>query len=433
MGLIANTARSLGAVVNKAPSWQPVPTWQSGIAQPMALNYEAFAREGYGGNEIVFACVEEIRTSASEPRMMIRKGKEWAHDDRILTLMDRPNAFMDRYLFWSTILMHYHIAGNAYALKVRSRAGRVVELWLLRPDRVKIVPDAQKFIARYDYQIGGGEAIPLPANDVIHWKRGHPLNDFYGMSPLQVIASRIDTDNYMREFIKAYFLNAGVPGGILSVKQSLSEDAKTAIRERFRGTFAGPRGWHELLVLDNAEATFTATTAQMGQRGLVVPELDEINEARIAAVFGVPLSIIGARLGMSSSSYGNRKSDREGFWDETLSPLYKELAGPLNLALVPEFVGVDEIAFDLSDVRALQEDVDKVHTRVLKDVEGGLMAWEEGRLALGLPATPPTGYTMFVPTQIVQVPVEDMGEQPEPVPTKAPPREPVASRNGNTP
>ena len=69
--------------------------------------------------------------------------------------------------------------------------------------------------------------------------------------------------------------------------------------------------------------------SQMGQRGLVVPELDEINEARLAMPFGVPLSIIGARLGMASSSYGNRKSDREGFWDETLSPLYKELAGPL--------------------------------------------------------------------------------------------------------
>jgi len=430
MGLIASTFRSLTAV--KAPSFHQVPTWQSGIPQPMSLNYEAFAREGYSGNEIVFAAIEEISSSASEPRMHVRKGKEWQREGPLIVLIDRPNPFMDRYAFWATVLMYYHIAGNAYALKVRSRAGKVVELWLLRPDRVRIVPDATNFIARYDYMIGGGVSVPLAATDVIHWKKRNPLNDYYGMSPLTVIASRIDTDNYMREFIKSYFLNAGVPGGILSVKQELSQDAKDAIRDRFRGTFAGPRGWHELLVLDNAEATFTATTAQMGQRGLVVPELDEINEARLAMPFGVPLSIIGARLGMSSSSYGNRVSDREGFWDETLSPLYKELAGPMNLSLVPEFTGVDEIAFDLSDVRALQEDVDKVHTRVLKDVEGGLMSFEEGRLALGLPPIPPNGHRLFVPTQVLVTPVEDLGEQPEMDPTMPPP-EPVASRNGAHP
>lgn len=413
MGLIANTTRAVASVASKAPSWHPVPTYQSGMPQSMPLNYQAFAAEGYGGNEIVFAAIEEITTSASEPRLHVRKGKEWTHDSPVLSLMEHPNPFMDRYAFIAAILMYYHIAGNAYALKVRSRSGKVVELWLLRPDRVRIVPDAQKFIARYDYMIGGSESVPLPVNDVVHWKKRNPLNDFYGMSPLQVIAPRIDTDNYMRAFIKAYFENAGVPSGILSVKQKLTQEDKDAIKNRFRG-FSGPAGWHELMVLDNTDATFTATTAQMGQRGLVVPELDEINEARIAMPFGVPLSIIGARLGMSSSSYGNRKSDREGFWDETLSPLYKEMAGPLNLSLLPEFSGVDEIAFDLSDVRALQEDVDKVHKRVTDDVNSGLMAWEEGRLEVGLPAKPPAGYTIFVPTQVTAMPTEDVGKPIEP-------------------
>lgn len=438
MGLISKAFS-----ITKAPALQQIPPWQAGIVQPMALNYEAFAREGYGGNEIVFAAIQELMSSASEPQMQVRVGKEWTHEHPLLDLMNRPNPLMDRYAFWSTVLMYYHISGNAYALKVRSRFTNVVELWLLRPDRMRIVPDSYSIVRRYEYQIGAGGAgsvgIPIPREDIIHFKKPHPYNDFYGLSPLSIIASRIDTDNYMREFVKAYFVNAGVPGGILNIKQSVSPEVKEQIRQGFRTNFGGPRGWHDTMILDGAEATFTSLTAALGTRGLVVPELDEVNEARLAAPFGVPLSLIGARLGMASSSYGNRKSDREGFWDETLSPLYKELAGPLNLALVPDFGGVDEISFDLSDVRALQEDVDKVHARVRSDYTAGLESFESARLSLGLPAKPAAGETLLIPSNMVPTKVSDLGKPPElpaPAPIPAPSsngRTPAASANGNRP
>lgn len=419
------TSRALSRTVSKAPRWQPVPSWQSGVPQPMQLNYLSFAKEGYGGNAIVYAALNEIMSSASEPSMMVRLGAEWTHDHPLLTLMNRPNPFMDRYSFTAAILMFYFISGNAYALKVRSGSGRVVELWILRPDRIRIVPDENNFIRRYDFSIGGDSgmgavSVPLSVRDVIHWKKPHPFNDFYGLSPLQVIAPHIDTDNYIREFIKAYFTNAGIPGGMLTVKQSLSDAAKKEIRERFRSTFTGPSGWHELLLLDNAEAQFTPMTAQLGQRGLVVPELDEILEARLAMPFGVPLSLIGARLGMSSSSYGNRKSDREGFWDETLSPLYKEIAGPLNLSLVPEFTA-DEIAYDLTDVRALQPDFDAVSARIVKEVNGGVRSVQSAWQILNIKPPEPTE-TLLIPANLVPTPasvLEEAGKQGVQIP---PPR-----------
>jgi HK97 family phage portal protein len=402
MGLIATTVRNL--TTRPAPSWHPVPSWQDGMPQPMALNYLAFANEGYGGNEIVYAAIEELASSASEPKMVGRLGKTAVYNHQLLTLLETPNPFMDRFQFWATIIMYLYISGNAYALKIRSASGRVVQLWLLRPDRVRIVPDSQTFIKRYDYWIGNSEAVSLPVEDVIHWKKRSPIDDFYGQSPLKVIATRIDTDNYLRAFVKTFLENAAVPAGLLTTKSKLRDDQREELRNRLRNQFGGGN-WHETMVLDGADATFTPMTAQLGQRGIVAPDLDEINEARLAMPFGVPLSLIGARLGMSSSSYGNRKSDRESFWDETLATLYKELEGPMNRSLTPEYSGLDFVGFDLSDVRALQEDKEKLHARVRADYAAGMIPLETAQDKIGLEASERDGIYL-VPANMIPTPAQ---------------------------
>lgn len=421
---------SLATVRKAAPLFQPVPSWLSGRAQLQPLNYQTFAREGYAGNEYVFACLEELSTSAAEPGMMVRMGEEWSHSHPVLDLLARPNPFMDRFEMWATVIMHRGIAGNAYALKVRSGAGRVVQLWLLRPDRVRIVPDAQKYIARYDYELGAGETYALPVEDVIHWRTRNPLDDFYGMPPLMALSGRVDIDNFMRHFVKAFFENAGVPAGMLSIKQKLREEQRQELRTRFRSEFGGPSGWHDLLILDNADASFTPLTQQLGQRGLVLPELDEINESRICAVFGVPQSLVGTRISYQNGGYANKRAEQQDFWTGTLAPLYKELAGRLNLSLAPEYPGVAEIAFDMHDVRALQPDADALSARLLKEVDGGIRTIEEARSELGLPAEP--SGTLLVPANLIPTPAGSLPDENTP-PAPVAPAPTVAGRNGHAP
>ncbi len=409
-------ARALRGATNAAAAPLLVSRWQSGKAELPSNSFEVYAREGYSKNELVYACIEELATSAAEPRMHAKVGGQWTTEHPVVELLNRPNPFMDGFEFWATVIMHRSLAGNAFALKVRSASQRVVELWLLRPDRVRVVPDRGRFIARYEYDAGDGDLYQLPVEDVIHWKTRNPLSEFYGMPPLMAAAGRVDLDNYMKDFVKSYFTNAGVPAGMLTTKTALTPAQKEAIRQRFSGDFGGAKGWHGLMILEGAEASFTALTAELGPSGLVVPNLDEISEARIAMVFGVPLTIIGARLGVSSSSYANKRSDRESFWDEHLAPLYKEMSGPLNsrpkdvrrVGLTADFPGVQEVAFDLSDVRALQEDQDKIHARYRANLQAGGMTMEEFREKTGLAAEVPSAGTFLIPSNMVAVPAADV-------------------------
>ncbi len=170
-------------------------------------SYHRNAREGYMLDEIVFDCVEFRATSAGEPPIVAyRHGSDEKLDQHpAVALLNNPNPFMGR-----TLSMFTDIGGNAYVEKVRSAAGKVVELWPLRPDRMRVIPDRQKFIGAYRYEIGE-QWFTIPAENVIHFKTRHPLDDYYGLPPLAVIAGRVDLDVWTRRFTESFFRNAGVP------------------------------------------------------------------------------------------------------------------------------------------------------------------------------------------------------------------------------
>lgn len=386
-----------------------VTSFQSGQSQFQDGKYLSFAKEGYQANELVYAGIEELATSAAEPTMKALVGGQFVEDHAILDLLETPNPFMDRFSFFAHVIMFLYISGNAFAVIVRSGSGRPVQLWLLRPDRVRIVPDSVSYIRRYEYDNGEGSPTPLPVGDVIHWKKRSPTNDWYGQSPLLAGAGRIDMDNYMKKFVTTFFERHGMPSGMLNVEGDLTKEAKEEIAATFSRDYAGPNGWHRLMVIVRNKASFTPMTQTLGNSGLVVPELDEIAEARILMLLGVPPELIAARVGMRNSSYANKRSARESFWDETLSPLYEELAGPINLRLTPNYPNVKRVSFDLSHVRALQEDEDKIHARVRADLAGGLMTIEEARTKLGYGEVPTEG-TFLLPSTTVPVSAEKVAD-----------------------
>jgi HK97 family phage portal protein len=338
-------------------------------------------------------------------------------------VLNNPNPLSSRSQFWGTIEMDKKLGGNAYALASRVQAGplrgAVTELWRLRPDRVKVIP-AKDGIAGYEYNTGQ-DKIVYPVEDVLHFRERNPLDDYYGMPPLMAVMGRLSIDDYMRQFLRTFFEQGGAgPGAVLSVKQKVSQELKDEIRDRFKKQF-GRGGWHELLVLDQNEASYTQMGLNRGLRDAIPKELDAVNEARISMAFRIPGSILGLLIGYESSSYANKRQDWQVFWDLTMTPELGDLDDVINLKLVPQFGGIDEVCFDLSDIKALQEDVDKVQERHRKNVAAGIEFWEESREAMGL--DPEAEGTLLVPSNMVPIVVKrGKIELPEPeIPALPPP------------
>jgi HK97 family phage portal protein len=370
--------------------------------------YARQSREGYLNAELVFQCVDLRANSAGEPPVVAwqktESGEEKIEEHPALDLLENPNAYMSRSRFWQTIMMHLDINGNAYIEKVRSNAGKVVELWLMRPDRTFVIPDRQRFIGGYRYEIGG-EKFLLPPENVLHFKTRHPLDDFYGMSPLVPLADRVDLEVLARKFNKAFFNNAGVPAGMLAIQKHLNPDERRDLQRVFREQFGGETGWHRVMVMEtgpNAGATYTPMGLPPGQNGAALTDVSETDEVRILGNYGVPLSLIPTLAG-AKANRGQTASDAEfrAFWKMTMTAVFRDIDSTLSMGLRDEFPEFKRFEHDLSKIQALQEDEDKRVDRVIKIWQNQGSTYQEYRSDLGLPEEPDKpGVVMLLTTSV---------------------------------
>lgn len=423
MGLIANSLKALVPARQTAVA-ATIPTWDDGREMQPPSSYQRNARDGYMLDELVYSCVEFRATSAGEPPICAyRTGSdEKLTEHPAITLLNKPNPFMGRSRFWATLNMCMDIGGNAFAQKVRSGAGKVVELWPLRPDRMFVIPDSRTFIGGYAYRIGANDPVFLPPEDVIHFKTRHPMDDYYGLAPLHVLAGRVDLDIWTRRFSEAFFRNAGVPAGLLNIKRTMTTVERENATRNFRATYGGSEGWHKILLIDSDQASYTPMGLPMGQSGLAMADLNEVNETRILEVYGMLPSLIATMAGLKGGALagGNREADRRLFWESTMIPLFSDLDSTLTMGLIDEFPDLDHLEHDLSTVRALQEDEDKKNDRYIKRYQAGLATFQEMRTKLGMPEEPDTPGMLLVPSTMAPTWSDDMLTEPEPLPDVVP-------------
>jgi len=94
--------------------------------------------------------------------------------------------------------------------------------------------------------------------------------------------------------------------------------------------------------------------------------LHRIPEERISAVLGVPAIVAGLGAGLENATYSNARELREMFTEQKLIPLWRADAAKLNTSLLPDFTRTRNafIEFDITNVRALQEDENEKYTRL---------------------------------------------------------------------
>lgn len=351
---------------------------------------------GNNANSAVFACLDTICTSFPEAPAKVWRvqanEREWIMDHSMQPILDRPNPHMDAEVFWYWVQWAKHCAGNAYVEKIRSGnedTGNVVELWPISPRLIEPVTEkgSGDFITFYKHNYAPGYWRPIYPHNMIHFRFG--LNDAdmrVGMSPLQRLVREVATDDEATRFSDALLHNYGVPGLVVTTppgSEQMTEDDARKLKERVSLAF-GNDGRGNVGVLSNG-----ATMAPFGfdPQQLDLKGLHRIPEERISAVLNVPAILAGLGAGLDRATYSNVQEAGQIFTERKLIPMWRADAGVLNRQLIRDFT-LDRrvmVAFDISDVRALQEDENAKYTRLDIGVAGGWIDPDEARADVGLP------------------------------------------------
>jgi len=131
---------------------------------------------------------------------------------------------------------YHRLAGNAYVwgngLDPMVRKPKPPgELQLLNPGKVKVVPGAL-LPKQYEYKQDQNVTTVFPVEQVsgrsavLHLKTFHPLNAWYGLSPLEAAALGVDIHNDGQKFNKRLIENGARPSGALVVKGADGQPAR---------------------------------------------------------------------------------------------------------------------------------------------------------------------------------------------------------------
>lgn len=357
----------------------------------------AYGRGG-DGNSAVFACLSAICTAYPEAPLKVwqqtdEADRRWLRDSQLQQLLDHPNEFMSGPVLWYWTQYAKHINGNAYWRKIRSGdklTGNVVQLWpisplLVQPWRNK---GSDNFIDSYKYQPKPGEqnAIYIEPENIVHFKLGMDDRDHrLGCAPLRRLVTEVMGDELASEWQAAMLQNGGAAGMVVEVpaESDMDEQTATVIKNDLSQRFGmGSQG--KTAVLTGG--------AKMNQYGFSPDDMDmrtlhRLPEERIAAVLRVPAIIAGLGAGLDRSTYANFREAREMFAEMTILPLYGFDQAVVNTSLLPDFSNDRRVftAFDITDLRALQEDEDAKYQRLNIGVQGRWVTPNEARADVGLP------------------------------------------------
>lgn len=291
------------------------------------IDYEAYAREGFSQNEIIYAAIKYKWDSVSQAPLRAYKGTgEKAKliesgANPLARLAERPNEYMGAVQFMQYCVLYLNLHGNCF---VYFHNQEPYGLYPLRPDRVQIVPDTksgQKRVLGYLYFPDGTsveKAFPIKKEQMIHVKFPNPYDPIeglgYGLSPLSAAARSVDVDNYMTNFLMEFFSRNGVMGGgVIELPDEADIDEINKLREQFLETYGGASKWGKPIVLD-AGGKFVPHS--MSFKDMALDNIDLRNIRRTTAVFGVDSKLIG--LDSASSTYNNMQEAENAFWTRVM-------------------------------------------------------------------------------------------------------------------
>ena len=342
-----------------------------GLGQPQwtTRSYEKLTTEGYRKNVVANRSVKILAESAASIPLTLYRGDEQLRSHPILDLLARPNPMQSGTELLESLYSFLQIAGNSYLEGVTTTLGQVGELYVLRPDRMTVVPGPKGLPLRYDYKVGGnshGFTVDQVngKSPIMHMKVFHPQDDWYGLSPLESAAYGIDIHNAAASWNKALFDNAARPSGALVFEPAegepgtLSDEQFTRLKGELEDQYQGAKNAGRPFLLEGGLKWQQIAFSPVDMEFI---SAKHVSAREIALAFGVPPMILGIP---GDNTYANYAEANRALWRLTLLPLMEKTVAALNAWLVPQFGDDLRLAFDRDAITALTFERDALWTRL---------------------------------------------------------------------
>lgn len=259
----------------------------------------------------VYRAVDILVTAVMQLGLDVLRGTDVLPEPSIIR---KPDAATHRADFLAQTVMDLASCGNAFWLKTAAGPGEpVLNVEVLPPAEVSVSRDERTRALSYSWK-----GRPLAAWEVSHLKKMHRSGRLYGVGPIEAAAADLRGGLDLRDYASTWFSDSGIPNGVLSTDQVLSENQakqwKQAAKDLWKPTEPAILGnglKYAPLALRPADAQF------LESRTFSVTE--------VARWFGMPASYMLVTVDGSSDTYSNQEQVDIWFVRYTLMSYLREI------------------------------------------------------------------------------------------------------------
>jgi HK97 family phage portal protein len=333
----------------------------------------------YGNVGWVYACVSRISSAIADADWhLYEKGKEDEKiiDHPVLDLLHFVNPYHTGMEMMEQTQTYIDLVGEAFWMIIKDRAGRPSEMWVINPNKIKVVPHDTEYIAGYVYQ-NGQDQIPLETENIIHIKLPNPKNPYRGVSPVASIMSDVEAERFSSSYNRSFFQNSASPNGVISFDGTLTDAQYERLRYEWNNQHRGVNNAHKVAILEGG-ASWQGN--QVSQRDMQFMGLRQMNRDVILGAFGMPLSILGIS---ETVNRANAESSEFTFSRWVVRPRLQRIRAKLNEQFVPMF-GNEKLVLTFTD--PVPQNVERNLSVADTGFKSGYVTRNEAREKLGLPA-----------------------------------------------
>jgi HK97 family phage portal protein len=303
-----------------------------------------------------------------------------------LGLLARPNAAQGRADLLESFYGQLLLSGDGYFEAAGiSGDGGPAELYVLRSDRMRVIPGADGWPAAYEYSVGAKKHRFDMTHDlapILHVKSFHPQDDHYGLSPMQAAAAALDVHNAANRWSKALLDNAARPSGAIVYKgldgqSALATDQYNRLVEELENNHQGARNAGRPMLL---EGGLDWKPMGFSPSDMEFQKTKESAAREVALAFGVPPMLLGLP---GDNTYANYQEANRAFYRLTVLPLVGKVLGALSGWLSGQYSTALTLSVDMDGVPALAHEREVQWTRI---AAADFLTDAEKRVMLGLPA-----------------------------------------------
>lgn len=341
----------------------------------------------------VYSCITAIATTSAGVPWRILKNEKEDKKAEIGDILRRPNPHQVWQQFIEQIQIYMESCGNAFIEEVRDNKGKLYAMYVLRPDKIKILPHPKVKVAGYIFEPSPGREILFSEKEITHLYYQSSIDDYWGISAAYAAQNSLILDINATTYNKKFFTNSAIPEGVLETEGSISDQTYKRLKLDWAKRHRGVMNAFELAILEEG---LKYRPIGITQKDMMMVEMKKLAREDVLSTYRVPPVIVGLLeyAGVSSS-----REQRKMFYMDNIIPKLEKLALIFNENIMPEGY---KLQFIVDAINSVIEDV-QISTQVAMSlVSHGIFTIDEVRRKFFAMDGVPWGKVPWMPVGLAQ-------------------------------